>query len=103
MPFVRVASRNHLWDGEMMTCFAGGTRVLLVALDGAIHAYEDKCAHLGVPLSKGKLAGRVLTCHAHEWQYDASTGEGLNPVCMRLKRFPVRMEGTDVFVDVEEP
>jgi len=99
--FVRVAGTGELWSGEMMPCSAGGRRLLLVKLDEAIYAYEDRCAHLGIPLSQGKLAGRVLTCRAHEWQYDIATGRGINPARARLVRFPVRIDGSDILVDME--
>lgn len=47
-------------------------------------AYEDRCAHLGVPLSEGTLEAHVLTCRAHHYSYDARTGAGINPKNVRL-------------------
>jgi toluene monooxygenase system ferredoxin subunit len=78
-----------------------GRKVLLVRTDDGVHAYEDRCAHQGALLSEGTLAGRVLTCSAHQWQYDACTGAGINPSSARLVSFPVEVVGDDVFVDVE--
>ena len=100
MTAVRLATLDSLWAGEMIGLSVRGTKVLLVNLDGEIHAYEDRCAHKGVALSAGKLEGRVLTCWAHEWQYDAATGEGINPRGARLRRLPLKVVGEDVFVDV---
>lgn len=51
-------------------------------------------------LTKGKLEGCVLTCPVHEWQYDARTGEGVNPQGVRLPTFPVCLEDGGVFVEV---
>jgi toluene monooxygenase system ferredoxin subunit len=101
MSFQRVASRGDLWVGEMRGVVVGGVKVLLVSLDDGVHAYEDRCAHKGVELSAGRLAGTRLVCGAHEWEYDVATGRGVNPASACLRRFPVAVEGDDVLVDVE--
>ena len=100
MTFRKAASLADLWSGEMRGVLVDGRRVLLVNLDGDVHAYEDRCLHQSVPLSEGRLEGHVLTCSAHEWQYDACTGRGINPENVRLRGFAVRLEGDDVLVDV---
>jgi toluene monooxygenase system ferredoxin subunit len=102
MPFTRVMAVDDLWRGEMKGYVVRGNKVLLVRMDETVLAYEDRCAHLGVLLSKGSLEGRVLTCHAHHWQYDVCTGDGVNPASARLKPFPVKVEHGEVFVDLEE-
>ena len=98
----RAASVSELWDGEMQARSVGGKRVLLVHWEGRIHAYEDRCAHLGVPLSEGMLDKGVITCSAHHYQYDACTGAGINPRSVCLRRYPVRIDGNDIYVDLGE-
>ncbi len=63
-------------------------------------ALLDRCAHQGVALSEGRLEGATLVCRAHGWSYDARTGCGINPRSARVTRFPVRIEGGVVLVDV---
>ena len=79
-----------------------GKRVLLVRLEDSICAYEDRCAHQGLLLSKGSLEGRVLTCSAHHWQYDVCTGAGVNPASVRLTPVPVEVRGQEILVNVGE-
>ncbi|HVZ72483.1 MAG TPA: MmoB/DmpM family protein [Polyangia bacterium] len=100
MSFERAASLRELWVGELRSVAVGGTPVLLVRLPDGVRAYEDRCAHKGVALSAGRLAGTVLTCGAHEWQYDVATGAGVNPARVCLRAFDVRVDGDDVLVDV---
>ena len=100
MAFLRVAAMDDLWSGDMRGVVVQGTNVLLVRMDDTIYAYEDRCVHLGVKLSKGSLEGSVLTCSAHGWQYDVCTGAGVNPASTRLTPIPVKVEGEAVFVDV---
>jgi toluene monooxygenase system ferredoxin subunit len=103
MALRRVAALSALWKGDKMVVIVGGRRVLLVRPDDAVFAYEDRCAHLGVALSEGRLEGCVLTCAAHEWQYDAASGCGINPRTARLTRFAVVVQGDAIFVDVDAP
>jgi len=97
----RVVALADLWSGDLVAARIAGTRVLVVRLGDDVHAYEDRCAHLGVALSEGTLDGRVLTCSAHHWQYDLATGCGINPASARLVRFPVTIDGGVVYVELD--
>jgi toluene monooxygenase system ferredoxin subunit len=80
-----------------------GRRVVLVNEGGTPSAFADRCAHQGVPISEGRLQGGVITCRAHEWQYDARTGQGINPASARLVRYPVEIRDGEIWVDVDVP
>jgi toluene monooxygenase system ferredoxin subunit len=101
MTFLRAVAFDDLGPGEMLGCRVGGRRVLLARVGQTVYAYEDRCAHLGVPLSEGKRNGTRLMCHAHYWEYELTTGCGIDPSSVCLVRFPVRVEDGAVFVDVE--
>jgi toluene monooxygenase system ferredoxin subunit len=77
----------------------GATEVLLCNLDGDVFAYADRCPHLANPLSEGDLEDGVLRCAAHEWQFDARTGRGVNPDSAYLHSYRVRLDGDRIFVD----
>jgi toluene monooxygenase system ferredoxin subunit len=98
--FERAADLESLWPGEMRGISLGAVKVLLVNVEGTVLAYEDRCLHRGVQLCRGKLEGDTLTCSAHAWQYDACTGTGKNPLGVALRRFPVKVEGGQIWVDV---
>ncbi len=100
MAFERVLAADELWTGEMRGLVVKGRRVLLVRTEHGVCAYEDRCAHLGVPLSQGTLQGGVITCSAHRYEYDATTGRGINPDRVRLRAFPVSIESGQITVDL---
>lgn len=102
MALVPIAAVDDLWSGEMRGYVVRGKKVLLVRLEDTICAYEDRCGHQGVLLSKGSLEGRVLTCGAHQWQYDICTGAGVNPASARLTPVAVEVRGAEILVDVCE-
>ena len=57
MPFRPIIAATELWDGDMTARRVDGHDVLLVRLNGVVYAYENRCAHLGVALSEGRLDG----------------------------------------------
>ncbi len=77
-----------------------GREILLIRLDGQYHAYDGLCPHSGTPLADGRLDGTSLTCSAHEWEFDARTGAGVNPAAACLKRYEVRVDGGRVLVSL---
>ena len=98
---VRALSLKDLWDGDKVGLEIEGQKILLVRLDGEVHAFEDRCCHLGLPLSPGRMSDGLLTCPIHEWQYDARTGRGVNPTHVRLCQCKVEIKNGDIYVDVK--
>jgi nitrite reductase/ring-hydroxylating ferredoxin subunit len=68
-------SADALPDGAPTATQVDGRPLCLVRLDGAVHAFDDACPHRRWPLHEGRLAGHVLTCRAHTWEWDVRTGE----------------------------
>jgi toluene monooxygenase system ferredoxin subunit len=102
MSFCKVGTLDDVWRGEKVAVEVSGRRLLLVNVNGAVCAFEDRCRHQGVRLSEGRLEGSVLTCAAHGWQYDVRTGHGVNPEGSRLTCYEVKIENDDILVDLPE-
>jgi nitrite reductase/ring-hydroxylating ferredoxin subunit len=65
-----------------------------------ILACNNRCPHEGYPLVEGTLDDFcVLTCNWHNWKFDLTTGETLIGGD-RLRRYPVRVDGDDVMVEI---
>ena len=58
----------------------GTVHLLMCNVEGQVFAYADRCPHLASRLSDGRFDGRLITCAAHEWVFDACGGTGVNPV-----------------------
>jgi nitrite reductase/ring-hydroxylating ferredoxin subunit len=91
---------DDLWEGEVRGVDLGGVNVVLCNVDGELFAYEDRCPHLANPLSNGVLQQNRLRCAAHEWEFDARTGQGVNPQAARLKPFPVRLDNDRILIAI---
>ena len=99
--WLAVASLDDLWEGEMTAVEVEGHRVLVLRVDGGdVHAYQGVCPHQDQQLVDGDFDGRALVCHGHLWEFDATTGQGVNPAECSLARYPIKVEDGTVYVSV---
>src|SRR5262245_31683002 len=97
--FVEVLREEELPPGRGTTVTAAGKDIALFNVDGVIYAMEDSCLHQGSSLGSGALAGRIVTCRAHGWRYDVTTGHVAHVPDYGVKTFPVRVENGRILVD----
>ncbi len=75
-----------------MTVEVKGRPLLLVKIAGQIKAYQGWCPHQAHPLSEAEFDGHTLTCAAHLWQFDAKTGQGINPQHAKLREYAIQID-----------
>lgn len=61
---------------------------------------DDGCLHAGVSLGAGKLEGTVVTCRAHGWRYDVTTGCTKHVPDYGVKSYPVKIVDGKILVAV---
>ncbi len=49
-------------------------RLLVLHLDGSLHAFADHCPHAGLPLTDADLMGKIITCPFHGYAFNVETG-----------------------------
>ena len=97
--FVKIASLSDIPPGDMMSVRVGSEEILLVNLDGELHACDDICTHAYANLSEGDLEDGELVCPLHGAVFDVATGSAVTPPATEaLRKFAVRIEGDDVLV-----
>ncbi len=90
--FVPVLSDAELREGELKRADAGGVPVLLVRCEGDVCALAHTCAHLGGPLSEGKLEGDVVQCPWHGSRFNVRDGSVVDgPATFPQPRFETRV------------
>ena len=75
--FIPVLAEAALPENELKRVNADGMPVLLVRKGQRIHAIAETCAHLGAPLSEGKLEGTSVRCPWHGSRYSLEDGRVL--------------------------
>ena len=74
---------------------SGNIAVFRTAAD-EVFALEDRCPHLGGPLSQGIVHGKRVTCPLHNWVIELSSGEAAAPDEGCTGSIPVRVENGTV-------
>lgn len=65
-------------------------------------ATDDTCTHAKFSLSDGYVEGEEVVCALHEARFCLRTGRVLSPpATIALRTYRVRIEGGEVFVDLE--
>jgi len=80
---------------------AGGTRIILCRVDGAVHALDSRCPHEGGEITTGPLAeGKYAVCPLHRYRFDPKSGRAIGVTCRSARRYRVepRGNGVEIFI-----
>lgn len=75
--------------------------VLLSRRGDNVSCFDNRCAHLGMPLETGEVREGVITCPYHGFEYLLETGECLTAPEVQLQVHAVRVTGERVQVRLE--
>ncbi|MFC6973819.1 Rieske (2Fe-2S) protein [Halomicroarcula sp. GCM10025709] len=76
-----------------------GRSIALFHHDGTVYAVDNRCPHMGFPLSKGTVDDGLLTCHWHHARFELACGDTLDPWADDVQTFPVELRDGTVYVD----
>jgi 3-phenylpropionate/trans-cinnamate dioxygenase ferredoxin component len=97
--YVKVCEVSEVPVGSMHAVDVGEKRLMIVNVDGELHATERICTHEEADLSTGFLIGSVVTCPLHLSRFDVVSGEVQNaPASVPLKTYSLKVEGASVYI-----
>jgi nitrite reductase/ring-hydroxylating ferredoxin subunit len=96
----RAASLDELREKGRLVVGLNGHTICLLAEGDEVYAIDNRCPHMGFPLHRGTVSDGILTCHWHHARFDLCTGGTFDQFADELRRFPVEIEGDDVYVDL---
>ncbi len=85
----RLCAAADIAEGESRPFSVNGTHLALFRYEDGFHAVDNRCPHMGYPMSKGSIRDGVLICHWHHWEFDLNTGGCFLTSGDDLKTFPV--------------
>src|ERR1700693_1995020 len=96
--YFRAASLAELEEDQMMIVHGADRPVLLCRHEGQVFALDNRCPHMGFPLSKGSLDYGLLPCHWHHARFDLRSGCTFDLWADDTPAFEVRVEGDEIWV-----
>lgn len=99
--YVKMAETHEFPKNKMKVFKVEDHEILVVNVEGELHAFENRCPHMGYPLYFGRLEGKVLTCGFHYAKFDVTTGKSLGSVTDKpLKKFKIKIQNSLVQVEL---
>lgn len=93
--------------GGLKELTIGERKIVLSYYEGQFGALNNKCNHMGGPLSQGKLKKGCIECPWHYWQFHHQNGaaltESVQPLAAHggtVPQIPLKIEGGDLYINV---
>ncbi|MBI4743050.1 MAG: nitrite reductase small subunit NirD [Betaproteobacteria bacterium] len=86
--------------GSRVVTSADGNIAVFRTSGDEVFALRDKCPHKGGALSLGLVHGTQVTCPMHGWKLHLDSGEAVAPDVGCARRYPIRVEGNAVFLEI---
>jgi nitrite reductase/ring-hydroxylating ferredoxin subunit len=88
----RIAELHECPPGSCLERVIEGRIIALFNVEGEFYALDGICPHQGGPLGKGRLAGTIVTCPWHGWQFDVRDGQNQLSRSLRQPSLPTKNE-----------
>jgi nitrite reductase/ring-hydroxylating ferredoxin subunit len=99
---VYVGIVEDLKQKAYLSISAGGHDIVIFYHHDNIYALDNRCPHMGFPLSRGSTKDGVLTCDWHHARFDLKTGGCFDLWADDVPTFPVTVRDGKIWVSVLE-
>jgi nitrite reductase/ring-hydroxylating ferredoxin subunit len=97
--YVPVVEQSELESEGRTVVSENGRAIALFYHRGEIHAVDNRCPHMGFPLTRGTVEDGVLTCHWHHARFELEEGDTFDPWADDVQTFPVELRDGTVYLD----
>jgi len=94
-----VADIDRLRDDGRTVTMVEGRPVALFYHESEVYAVDNRCPHMGFPLSKGSVEDGLLTCDWHHARFELAEGDTLDIWADDVQTFPTTVQDGTVYVD----
>jgi nitrite reductase/ring-hydroxylating ferredoxin subunit len=101
--FIEVARLDELPPGSGTVVTIADKDVALFNVEGTVYAMENTCLHQGQSLGSSPLDGCVVTCRAHGWRYNVTTGNTLHVPDYGVQTYPVKVVEGKIMIALVPP
>ena len=96
---VRVCALDELQRDGVRVVSTGERTVAVFWHRGEVFAVDNRCPHMGFPLSQGTVADGILTCHWHHAKFDLSGGCAFDLFADDVAAFHSELRDGEVWID----
>jgi nitrite reductase/ring-hydroxylating ferredoxin subunit len=90
--FVHVADVKDIEaEGKCLSLSVKKHPIVFFFYNSKVYALENRCPHMGFPLSQGTLKDGILTCHWHHARFDLHNGGTFDQWAGDVKSYPVQI------------
>jgi nitrite reductase/ring-hydroxylating ferredoxin subunit len=91
LAYHQLCHADEFQDVEGKPFHVNGTHLAVFKYQDKFYAVDNRCPHMGYPMSKGSIRDGVLICHWHHWEFDLKSGGCFLAFGDDLKAFPVEL------------
>ncbi len=101
--WVTVALAGEMESGQVEVITVVGRRLALCNVGGEYYCIDDVCTHDGGSFDQAELDDNEIECPRHGARFDVRSGMVVSlPAVLPVKTYPVRVDGGQVQVRVDE-
>jgi len=97
--YVPVADVADLRERGRAVVSEDGRAIALFHHDGGVYAVDNRCPHMGFPLTRGTVEDGVLTCHWHHARFELEEGDTFDIWADDVQTFPTEVRDGQVYLD----
>jgi nitrite reductase/ring-hydroxylating ferredoxin subunit len=97
-----VSSLQELEKKAHITFNVPGHDLVIFYHEGQVYALDNRCPHMGFPLSRGTTKDGILTCDWHHARFDLKSGGTFDLWADDVPAFPVQIQDGKVWVIIEQ-
>jgi len=110
MGFIKATDTTGLTEGMKKMVVVNDKEILFTNINNSYYAISNKCPHMGGSLVLGSLENGIITCKRHGSKFDVRTGKNVGNAKILFLNFnvdddqsyPVKVEGNDIFIELEK-
>lgn len=100
--WVDAVSIDELPSDDVTGVTVAGRDIAIYTVGDDVYATDNICTHGHARLCDGFLDGHEIECPLHQGKFDVRDGRPLcEPVTEALRRYPVKVEGGRVFLQID--
>ncbi|WP_251329281.1 Rieske (2Fe-2S) protein [Haloplanus pelagicus] len=99
--FERIGAVDETREACPQVVRLGGRALGLFYHEGSFYAIDNRCPHMGFPLTDGSVDDGILTCPWHHARFELSCGDTFDPFADDARTYPVERRDDGVYVDVD--